>query len=77
MGNDILVFAEIREGVIKKITAEIVTAAGKIAESTGGEVHLALIGNELDSLLEEASRWVTGKVYTVSDPVLAADTIIP
>jgi hypothetical protein len=31
MTNDVLVFAEIRDGQMKKINAEVVTAAAKIA----------------------------------------------
>ena len=70
MGNDALVFAEIRDGVIKKITREIITAAGKLVDVTGGQIHVVLIGNEIDSLIEEAKGFTTGKVFAVKSPNL-------
>ncbi len=70
MTNDILVFAEIRDGTVKKISREIVTAAGKIAETTGGKIHIVLIGNELDKNVEEVKDLVSGKIYTVQNPAL-------
>jgi electron transfer flavoprotein alpha subunit len=70
MGNDALVFAEIRDGVIKKITREIITAAGQLVEATGGQIHIVLIGNGIDSLIEEAKGFTTGKVYAVKSPNL-------
>ncbi len=70
MGNDILIFAEIRDGVIKRISREIATAAEEIAEATGGKVHAALVGNEVDALFNEAKGLATGNVYTVKYPLL-------
>jgi hypothetical protein len=40
MTNDILVVAEIRDGVFKKINAELVTAATMLADKMGGSVHI-------------------------------------
>jgi electron transfer flavoprotein alpha subunit len=72
MKNDILVFTEIRNGSIKKITREIITAAGKLAEQSGGKIHAALVGHALEPQVEEMRRYVTGGVYTVIDPVLGS-----
>ncbi len=71
MRDDILVFAEIREGINKKITREMVTAARGLVGETGGGVHVVLIGNELDALAEDARGYATGKVYVVKNPALA------
>ncbi|MFH1756223.1 MAG: electron transfer flavoprotein subunit alpha/FixB family protein [Candidatus Latescibacterota bacterium] len=70
MGNDVLVFAEIRDGVIKKITQEIITAAGKLTDASGGQIHVALIGNEIAPLVDKAKSFTSGKVYTVKSPHL-------
>ena len=38
MANDILVFAEIRDGAFKRISAEMISAAKELAKKTGGGV---------------------------------------
>jgi electron transfer flavoprotein alpha subunit len=70
MGNDVLVFAEIRDGVIKKITREIITAAGKLVEASGGQVHVVMIGNDINSLIDEAKGFTAGKMFAVKSPNL-------
>lgn len=70
MGNDVLVFAEIRDGAVKKITREIITAAGTLAEASQGRIHVAVIGNEIDSHIEEARGFTSGKIFAVKSPSL-------
>lgn len=41
---NILAFAEARSGELRKVALEAVTAARKLADSTGGEVHALLVG---------------------------------
>jgi electron transfer flavoprotein alpha subunit len=41
---NILAFAEARGGELRKVALEAVTAARKLADSTGGEVHALLVG---------------------------------
>jgi electron transfer flavoprotein alpha subunit len=41
---NILAFAESRNGELRKVALEAVTAARKLADSTGGEVHALLVG---------------------------------
>jgi electron transfer flavoprotein alpha subunit len=41
---NILAFAEARNGELRKVALEAVTAARKLADSTGGEVHALLVG---------------------------------
>ena len=41
---NILAFAEARGGELRKVALEVVTAARKLADSTGGEVHALLVG---------------------------------
>jgi len=70
MTNDVLVFAEIRDGQFKKINAELVTAAAKIAGKSGGEVHLAVLGNGVDRAIEEAAALPVRSVFVVKSPDL-------
>ena len=41
---NILAFAETRKGELRKVALETVTAARKLADATGGEVHALLVG---------------------------------
>jgi electron transfer flavoprotein alpha subunit len=41
---NILAYAEARNGELRKVALETVTAARKLADSTGGEVHALLVG---------------------------------
>ncbi|HEX2723276.1 MAG TPA: electron transfer flavoprotein subunit alpha/FixB family protein [Gemmatimonadaceae bacterium] len=42
---NILAFAEARNGELRKVALECVTAARKLADATGGEVHALLVGS--------------------------------
>jgi electron transfer flavoprotein alpha subunit len=70
MTNDILVFAEIRDGVFKKINRELVSAGMELAGSTGGKVHVAVLGSDIDAAVADARTYATGNVYVVKNPVL-------
>ncbi|CAA9326670.1 MAG: hypothetical protein AVDCRST_MAG89-1928, partial [uncultured Gemmatimonadetes bacterium] len=39
---DIFAFAETRDGELKKVAQEVVTAARQLADQLGGEVHAVL-----------------------------------
>ncbi|MDH3217310.1 MAG: electron transfer flavoprotein subunit alpha/FixB family protein [Candidatus Krumholzibacteria bacterium] len=70
MTNDILVFAEVREGSFKRINAELVSAASVLVDKLGGVVHIAVLGGAVDGAVEEARSYATGKVYVVKSDVL-------
>jgi electron transfer flavoprotein alpha subunit len=70
MTNDVLIFAEIRDGTFKKVTRELVTAGGAIAEAAGGTVHIAAVGGDIDAAVAEAKKYAPGKVYVVKSPLL-------
>jgi len=70
MTNDVLVFAEIRDGQLKKINAEVVTAAAKIAAKSGGAVDIAILGNAVESAVERAASLPVRNVFVVKSPVL-------
>ncbi len=70
MSNDILVFAEIRDGVFKQVNNELVTAAAELGGKSGGAVHMAVMGQDIDEAIEKAKAVTPGKVYVVKSPVL-------
>jgi electron transfer flavoprotein alpha subunit len=71
MSKDILVFAEIRDGQLKKITLELVTAARALAEKTGGTIHIGVLGDAVDAHAAELRGYATGSVFAVQNSALA------
>jgi len=72
MANDILVFAEIRDGNFKRISAELISAGIELGGKTGGGVAVAVIGSDVDAMAGEAAAYPVNKVYTVKSPALDA-----
>ena len=70
MTNDILVFAEIRDGQFKRINAELIAAGQMLSGKTGGKVHVAAIGDGIDAAVDEAKSYSVEKVFVVKSPVL-------
>jgi len=69
--SNVLVYAEIREGVFKGINAELITAAQSLAKETGGEVQLALVGSDVDAHVGEAQRFDLARVFVAKHSELA------
>jgi len=70
--SNVLVYAEIREGVFKGINAELITAAQSLAKETGGEVQLALVGSDVDpERVGEARRFDLARVFVAKHSELA------
>jgi electron transfer flavoprotein alpha subunit len=70
MSNDILIFAEIRDGVFKQVNNELVTAAMELGGKSGGTVHMAVMGQEIDEAVEKAKACTPGMVFVVKSPAL-------
>ena len=70
MGNNILVFAEQRDGVLKKVAYEMLSAGTKLAADLGGSVEAVLLGSDLDGLPEMLAQYGATKVYVADDPAL-------
>jgi electron transfer flavoprotein alpha subunit len=73
MGDrDILAVAESREGALRKVSLEVVTAARRAAATTGGEVHALVIGGPgIGTKAAELGRYGADLVLVVEHPVLA------
>lgn len=70
MTNDVLVFTEIRDGSFKRINAELIAAALEMAGKSGGEVSVAVVGNDVDAAAEEAAAYPVSHVYRAKSPQL-------
>ncbi|MCZ7571950.1 MAG: electron transfer flavoprotein subunit alpha/FixB family protein [Ardenticatenaceae bacterium] len=69
MAENVLVVAESRDGEVKKITYEAMTAAAAVAEALDGEVRVAVLGSGLDSDALAADLGARGAetVYVLDD----------
>jgi len=70
MAGDILVFGELRGGKLKKITKELVTAARRISEGLGGEIHALFTGEGASAAAEEMKKFGFGKIYVAEEEIL-------
>ena len=50
MSNNVLVIAEQRDGVLKKVAFEMLGVGGELAAALGGQVEAALLGSGLAGL---------------------------
>jgi electron transfer flavoprotein alpha subunit len=71
MTNNILVFAEQRDGNVKKVAYEMLGAGAELATTLGGAVEAVLLGSGLDGLADVLAQYGAAKVYVADDPALA------
>lgn len=67
----ILVFAEQREGKIKKSAFEVIGAARTIADQLGGDLVALVIGDKIRSAASSLGGHGASRVLAVEDPALA------
>ena len=71
MGNNVLVFAEQRDGVLKKVALEMLGVGAELAAGLGGSVEAVLLGSGLGDLPDVLARHGASKVYVADDESLA------
>ncbi len=71
MGNNVLVFAEQRDGVLKKVAFEMLGAGATLAGELGGSVEAVLLGSGLGDLPDTLAQYGATKVYVADDESLA------
>jgi electron transfer flavoprotein alpha subunit len=72
MGNNVLVIAEQRDGVLKKVAFEMLGIGAQLAAALGGQVEAALLGSGLTGLPDTLAQYGAAKVYIADDDSLAA-----
>jgi electron transfer flavoprotein alpha subunit len=72
MGNNVLVIAEQRDGVLKKVAFEMLGAGAEMAAALGGGVEAALLGSELGGMPDTLAQYGATKIYVADDEGLAA-----
>ena len=72
MSNNVLVIAEQRDGVLKKVAFEMLGAGAELAAALGGQVEAAILGSGLGDLPNTLAQYGATKVYVADDEGLAA-----
>ena len=67
---NVLIYAEIKAGKVKKSAFELASEGRKLADKMGGELAAALIGPGLESFAPELAKFGVDTVYTVECPEL-------
>jgi electron transfer flavoprotein alpha subunit len=71
MSNNVLVVAEQRDGVLKKVAFEMLGVGTELAAGVGGSVEAVVLGSDLGSLPDSLAEAGATKVYVADDPALA------
>ena len=71
MGYNVLVIAEQRDGVLKKVAFEMLGAGADLAAALGGQVEAALLGSGVGELATPLAQCGATKVYLADDEELA------
>jgi electron transfer flavoprotein alpha subunit len=61
----VLAVAEHRRGSIRPVSYEVVTAGREAADATGGDLHLAVIGGDVETFAEDLNREGVDAIHTV------------
>jgi electron transfer flavoprotein alpha subunit len=72
MSNNVLVFAEQRDGILKKVAFEMLGVGADLATAQGGVVEAALLGSGVGDLPGTLAQYGATKVYVADDPSLAS-----
>jgi electron transfer flavoprotein alpha subunit len=63
--SDVLAVSEHRQGQLRDASYEVVTAGRALADETGGDFHLAVIGGDVDAYADELNLEGVDAVHTV------------
>ena len=73
MSNEIWVFAEQREGKVRKVTFELLSAGAEFSKMSNQAVGAVLLGNGLQEAVKSLTPFAD-KIYLMDDPALASYT---
>jgi len=76
MAKGIWVFAEVKDGNIRKVTFELLSQGRRMAEKLGEEVVAVVLGSGVEGLTGRLAEYAD-KVFWVDDPALAQYTTDP
>ncbi len=65
--SDVLAVTEHRRGELRDVSFEVVTAGRALADETGGDLHLAVVGGDTESFADSLNREGVDAIHTVSE----------
>jgi len=65
MTDDVLAVAEYRRGALRDVSFELLSAGRALADGTGGQLHVAVVGGDVDAFADELNREGVDAVHTV------------
>ncbi|MFB6267841.1 MAG: electron transfer flavoprotein subunit alpha/FixB family protein [Halodesulfurarchaeum sp.] len=63
--SDVLAVAEHRRGELRDVSFELLTAGRDLADAAGGDLHVAVIGGDVDTFAEDLNREGVDHIHTV------------
>jgi len=63
--SDVLAVSEHRQGEVRDVSKEVVTAGHELVDETGGNLHLAVINGDVDGFADELNLEGVDKIHTV------------
>jgi electron transfer flavoprotein alpha subunit len=67
MSSGVLVVVEHRRGVLRDVSYELISAGDLLANATGGDLHVAIIGGNTEAFADGLNRKGVDYVHTVSE----------
>ena len=64
--TDILAITDHRRGELRDVSYEIITAGRKLADETGGDLHVAVVSGPVEEFAEKLNRNGVDAIHTVS-----------
>jgi len=65
--SDVLVVSEHRRGELREVSHEAITAGRELADARGGDLHVAVIGGDVDAFADDLNRGGVDAVHTVAN----------
>ncbi|USZ71280.1 electron transfer flavoprotein subunit alpha/FixB family protein [Natronosalvus halobius] len=66
MSADVLAVAEHRQGDLRDVSREVVTAGAELAGETGGDLHVAVVGGDVETFADALNLEGVDTVHTVA-----------
>jgi electron transfer flavoprotein alpha subunit len=74
MSNNILVVAEVRDGLVKNVTFEMLGKAAALAEEMGGVAEAALLGSGVTDQVGLLAQYGAAQIYVADDLALGTSS---
>ncbi|MFB6302396.1 MAG: electron transfer flavoprotein subunit alpha/FixB family protein [Haloferacaceae archaeon] len=65
--GDVLAVAEHRRGDLRAVSFELITAGRNLADETGGDLHLAVVGGDVEGFADRLARAGVDRIHTVDE----------